>query len=178
MKIQLSYFVAGGSLLFILMGSIFMFMVFGFFSTVSQDMEKRAARKKIVASGQIDPLEAKVVGKRYERSERKTGIGKRINRTTRVVHDYWVDLEVATVGPIARSVKGNVYETISEGQIIQVYPIDETYVIPAFDTGDDEENAKTARWIFVSLASLPLLAGLIGLCVAIVMRRRRQPTGP
>ncbi|WDE96323.1 hypothetical protein PQO03_11445 [Lentisphaera profundi] len=174
MKNYLSNFLLFGSLVFICVGSLIAYMVYDFFNTVSEDQEKWASRKKIVATGQIDPLEAKVVRKRYEKTKRTTGIG--VKKRTKIDRDYWVDMEVATIGPVTRGVTGIVYERISEGQSIQVYPIDGVYVIPAFDTGDDKSTLF--KWIFLCLSSLPLLAGLLGVCFAVGMKVRQRPAGP
>ena len=161
-----------GLLTLIGFGSFILNMTINFFEFVSTDQEKWAARKELVASGKIPPLGAKVVGKRYEKDTITTGT--LTDRTTRTTHRHWVEIEIETIGPLVRDVPKKAFERIVEGQKIQVYPVDETYFIPAFKVEDTGQTIHIAKLIFLSLSSLPLLAGIIGLCFVIVKIVRHQ----
>lgn len=165
-----------GSFMFIGMGSFILNMTIDFFESASADQGEWAARKELVASGEIPPLDASVVGKRYEKSTFTTGI-KLEDRKTRTTHHHYVELEIETIGPFSRDVPKKAYDRIEEGQKVQVYPVDGTYFVPAFQADDTTQTLATAKLIFLLLASLPLLAGIIGLFFSIVklVRHRQAP---
>lgn len=158
-----------GSIVLIGLGLIIMSVFSRFFDHVSQDMDKWESRKELVAGGQIEPLEATVTGKRFEKREYWTGSGS--SRKFEIDLDYWVAMEVATVGPMTRGVSKKVYESISEGESFEVYPVDGVYVIPALDSGDSGRTFLMGKRIFLSLASLPILAGLLGLYRSFIRAR-------
>ena len=95
-------------------GMIVMSVVLGFFNSVSQDMEQWDAPKALVSEGKIDPLEAKVTHKNFDKRKYWKGAGS--SRELEVDLDFWVTLEVATIGSMTRGVTKKTYESISEGQ--------------------------------------------------------------
>ena len=167
-------FILIGSLMIAGVGLFILSMTINFFDSASADQEKWAARKELVESGKITPLDATVLGKRYEKNTFTTGI-RLEDRRTRTVHRHWVELEIDTIGPYTRDVPKKAYDQIKKDQKIQVYPVDETYYIPAFQVGDTGQTLNVAKLVFLCLASLPLLAGITGFCFAILsMLRSRQ----
>lgn len=171
-----SRFLLFASLVLIGMGALIMNMVFDFFEDASKDQDEWTVRKELVAREEIEPLNATIVRKRYEKRKRTTGMGTQ--KTTRIDHDYRVEMEIDTIGPYTREIAGKVYERVTEGQKIQVYPVDGVYVIPALELGNSEQTLHVAKWIFFTLSSLPLILGMIGACAAVAMKLRRRSAGP
>lgn len=170
-----SRFLVFASLMLIGIGALIMNIVFNFFEEASKHRDEWTARKELVAKGEIEPLNATIVRKQYEKRERTTGIGT--DKRTKIDHDYKVELEIATIGPYTRNVAGKVYERITEAQKIQVYPVDGVYVIPALELGNEDQVLHVAKWIFFSLSSLPLILGTIGVSAAVTMKLRRRSAG-
>ena len=89
-------FILIGSLMIAGVGLFILSMTINFFDSASADQEKWAGRKELVESGKITPLDATVLGKRYEKNTFTTGI-RLEDRRTRTVHRHWVELEIDTI---------------------------------------------------------------------------------
>ena len=140
-------------------------IVDGFFGDIAESKKEHAARKELVAAGKVEPLQGKVVEKRYEEDKYWTGSGD--SRTLKVDIDFWLILEIETVGKVPRGVTKAIYESFVEGQTVKVYAVEDTYVIPAFEV-DDSQSIRLGKILFLGVSYVPVLLGLFGLCFVCV----------
>ena len=116
-----------------------------------------------------------------ERSSRndtkKTSIGREAETAEplKVDIDFWLVLEIETVGKVPRGVTKAIYESFVEGQTVKVYAVEDTYVIPAFEV-DDSQSIRLGKILFLGVSYVPVLLGLFGLCfvcVGMLLGRKR-----
>lgn len=135
----------------IFFGGISLICGIGGFFFISSEADKWADRRDAVESGSIEALEGTVSNKRIRSSSTGSGASRTTSR------DYVIHIKVEGEKPTQRMVNEDTYQSISKGQSFPVYPIDDVYFIPEFDSRDN----SSVKWIVLIISSLPSLAGIL-----------------
>ena len=142
--------------------------------TTSKQEARKQSQNALVQSGEIEPVDAVMTGKRIDERTSRTRVGTSTRRTTSTTKDYRIVLQIGDSESLGRTVNRSDYRSIQEGEIYDAYPIDGRYFIPRFDS----KTHGYVKWIIFSLSTIPMLGAIALLITRMTMafRARSQET--